>query len=65
VKFNRSFPRLKSKPWITVVLFFAALVAGVAAMAIVTNVLRFMAVDRCLDAGGSYDHQSDQCVFGN
>jgi hypothetical protein len=49
--------------WITVIglLFWAVLIAG--ACCLHGYVSEMLEVDRCLDAGGAYDYQAEECVY--
>ena len=57
---NRLFRR-EGKFMLAVLLLPVAI--GVLAAIVVPPVLSWLAVDRCLDSGGKYDHENSNCVL--
>ena len=59
---NRTF---KLEGWLPFALIFGMITLGVLAALVLPRVLQFFEVDRCLDAGGKYNYETDVCIKGN
>ena len=57
---NRLF---KFEGWLPIAIFLTILGIGLVAAFVIPGVLSYLAVDRCLDAGGAYNHESKHCVY--
>ena len=52
----------KFEGWLMLALFLAPFAIGLLAAFVVPYVLTQVAVDRCLDSGGSYNYETELCV---
>jgi hypothetical protein len=57
---NRLF---KVEGWLPVAIFLTVLGIGLVAAFVAPLVLSYLDVDRCLDAGGAYNYESNHCVY--
>jgi hypothetical protein len=56
---NRHF---KIESWLMVALFLVPVIFALIAAILVPYIRGQIAIDRCLDAGGSYNYKTDTCV---
>jgi hypothetical protein len=56
---NRHF---KFKGWLMLAVLLVPIALGIIAAIVVPYLQTYLADDRCLDAGGSYDYKTESCI---
>lgn len=54
---------LRNETKVMLLVFLLPLVAGMAAVILIPCIKEQLAIDRCLDRGGSYDYKLKKCIM--